>query len=242
VYQSNKCVVITGGSSGIGLDLARRFVERGANVLINGSDTEKLERARLSLNSDHVTAVAGDVADPNTAAKLSAEVKRRGARLDVLVNNAGIFAVKPFLETRIEELDRFLNVNLKGTYQVTQALLPYMIASQGGSIINIGTVLVGHAKTDVPVSAAMASKGGLHALTVSWAAEFAKHNVRVNTIAPGIIRTPLIGPSVDTMAAWHPLGRVGEVSDISDAALYLADAGFVTGNVLNVDGGYACAR
>jgi NAD(P)-dependent dehydrogenase (short-subunit alcohol dehydrogenase family) len=120
-------------------------------------------------------------------------------------------------------------------------VVPLMIEGGGGSIITIGTTLVQQAMTAVPVSAAMASKGGVHALTVSLAAELARHHIRVDTLAPGIIRTPLIDDA-DSMAAIHPLGRVGEVGDISDAALFLARAAFVTGTTLDVDGGYSHGR
>ena len=236
-------VVITGASSGIGLDLARRFLRAGSSILINGSNARKLEQAERSLEGGaKVFAVAGDVSRRETATQIADAARERWGGIDVLVNSAGIFAAKPFLETTPEELDRFLNVNLKGTFLVTQALVPLMMAAGGGAIINLGTVLVNQGKMDVPVSAVMASKGGVHALTVALAAELARHSIRVNTLAPGIIRTPLHGDAADTMANWHPLGRVGELRDTSDAALYLATADFVTGTVLNVDGGYSSGR
>jgi NAD(P)-dependent dehydrogenase (short-subunit alcohol dehydrogenase family) len=241
--SSNRRVVITGGSSGIGLDAARRFVRAGDRVLISGRNAAKLAEAANRLEGgERVLAVAGDTSLPETARQLAEAARQHWGGVDVLLNSAGVFEPKPFLETTLDELDRCIGINLKGTFMVTQALVPLMIAAGGGSIINVGSVLVNNARVDVPVSAAMASKGGLHALTVSWAAELARFSIRVNTLAPGIIRTPLIGDAADSMASWHPLGRIGEVTDTSDAVLYLAGAAFVSGTVLAVDGGYSSGR
>ncbi|MGK4009013.1 SDR family oxidoreductase [Sorangium sp. So ce1036] len=236
-------VVITGASSGIGLDLARRFLAEGSRLIVNGRDPEKLERARRSLEGGaRVVAVPGHVGDRATARAVAAAAQEHLGGVDVLINNAGIFGVKPFLESTEEDLERFFTTNLKGTFLMTQAVVPMMIEGGGGSILNVGTVLVQQAMTGMPASAAMASKGGVHALTVSLAAELARHNIRVNTLAPGIIRTPLIGEGADSMASIHPLRRIGEVRDTTDAALFLARAGFVTGTTLDVDGGYSHGR
>ena len=160
-----------------------------------------------------------------------------------MVNNAGTFEPKPFVDVTEAELDGYWNGNLRGTYLTTQAVVRQMKRQgDGGAIINIGTVLIDHAIGGFPASAPLVSKGGVHALTICLAAELAADQIRVNMVAPGVVRTPLQGAGVDAYGGLALLGRVGEVEEISEAVLYLAEATFVTGHILAVDGGFTTGR
>lgn len=242
--ENNHTVLITGASSGIGLDVARGFLDRGSNVVMNGRDGEKLARVARSLNrDDRIALVPGDIGDYQTGINMVDTATRQFGRVDVLVNNAGIFGLKPFLENTPEDVDRYIQTNLKGTYFVTQSVVRQMKEQGGGSIVNIGTVLIMHSMAGVPASAALITKGGVHALTTSLASELAGDNIRVNAVAPGIIRTPIFGDAdVDAFGGIALMNRVGEVEEITEAVIHLATAGFTTGTILPVDGGFVHGR
>jgi len=241
--MKNKTVIITGASTGIGKEIAKYFIAHKSNVVMNSSNEENLRKAYNELGSPSNTIyLAGDISKQETSKKLVALALKKFKSIDVLINNAGIFSPKPFLDVEEKDLDLYFNVNLKGTYFATQAVIPKMVEQQNGSIINIGTVLVDHAIDGFPATAPLTSKGAIHTLTRQLAAEFGKQNIKVNTIAPGIIRSPLqskIGiKDADSLAGLHLLNRIGETNEIAEAAYYLATSNFITGETINVAGGH----
>ena len=245
--MKKQTVIVTGASSGIGFGIAQYFLDRGDNVVINSQNAVKLQKAYEELGEgENLALVAGNVSDKNTGIRLVEKAIEKFGSVDVLVNNAGIFETKPFLEVDEAYLDRFLSINLKGTYFTTQAVIPQMLKQHNGVVINIGTPLVNHALGGQPTTAPLTSKGAIHALTVQLAAEFGKQNIRTNTVAPGVIRTPMHTKDgvdiADRSAAAHLLNRVGEVEDIAQMVYTVAKSNFINGATINVDGGMAAGH
>lgn len=245
--HQQQTVIVTGASTGLGKAIAHQFLEKGWQVVMNSVNPANLQATFEELGQPaNAVPVPGDVADPATGELLVRIAVEHFGGVQVLVNNAGIFKPQPFLEVTPADLDCFLDTNLKGTFFTSQAAVRQMLQHGGGNIINIGTVLVDHAIAGFPSTAPVSSKGGIHALTRQLAAEFGKQNIRVNTIAPGIIRSPLqakVGvENVDALAGLHLLDRIGEPSDIAGMAFYLATSNFVTGEILRVDGGHVAGH
>lgn len=241
--MKNRTVIITGASTGIGNAIAKYFVERKSNVVMNSSNSENLKKSYEELGSPtNAVYLAGDIANKETGQNLVQLALEKFNSVDVLINNAGVFSPKPFLEVQEEDLDFYWNINLKGTYFTSQAAIAEMLKQEQGSIINIGTVLVDHAIGGFPATAPITSKGAIHSLTRQLAAEFGKSNIKVNTIAPGIVRSPLQGKmgieDADGLAGLHLLNRIGEADEIAEAAYYLASSDFITGETINVAGGH----
>jgi NAD(P)-dependent dehydrogenase (short-subunit alcohol dehydrogenase family) len=226
-----KTAVVTGASQGIGAGLVRGFLDRGYRVVANSRSIQP------DASADVLT-VAGDITDPTVADRVIAEAVERFGRVDTLVNNAGIFIAKPFTDYTAADFTRMLEVNLAGFFHISQRAVRQMLSQGGGHIVNITTTLVGQPVKGVPSALASLTKGGLDAVTRSLAIEYADKDIRVNAVAPGVIKTPMHAPETYAfLAGLHPLGRMGEVQEIVDAVLFLESAAFVTGETLHVDGG-----
>jgi NAD(P)-dependent dehydrogenase (short-subunit alcohol dehydrogenase family) len=240
--QTNQTVIVTGAATGIGYAVAEEFLRRGARAVLNGRTKAKLEAAasRLGL-PDRVAIVPGDITQPGFAEEIVAASVNHFGKIDVLVNNAGIFYTKPFTEYTPEELDKFLGY-LRGTFVLTQAVVRQMrVQGGGGAIINVSTILAFNGVAALPSSAPIAAKGGITALTKNLSVELAADDIRINAVAPGVVPTPLYGElsneQLEALHSMQPLGRYGRPKDIADAVVYLAEAKWVTGVILPIDGG-----
>jgi NAD(P)-dependent dehydrogenase (short-subunit alcohol dehydrogenase family) len=226
-----KVVVVTGASRGIGAGLVQGFLRRGDCVVANSRTTEPGESLKL-------LTIAGDVADPETPRRIIDAAIAKFGRVDTLVNNAGVFLSKPFVEYSDEDFAEVVGVNLAGSFRLSQWAAAAMLRQGSGHIIYITTSLVEQPMRAVPSALAALTKGGLDAVTRSLAIEYADKGIRVNAVSPGIINTPMHSPAAhEFLAGLQPVGRMGTIEDIVEAAIYLDGASFVTGETLHVDGG-----
>jgi NAD(P)-dependent dehydrogenase (short-subunit alcohol dehydrogenase family) len=239
--QTRKTIVVTGASQGIGAGLVNSFLERGYSVVATSRRVS--ESAEINA-SDRLARVDGDIADPETAKAVVETALARFGSIDALVNNAGIFFTKPFVDYTIEDYRRLAATNLEGFLHLTQRVVRQMLAQKsGGSIVSITTSMVDHPIAGVNASVAMLTKGGMEAMSKSIAMEYAKEQIRANTVAPGIVDTPMNKDNPkDFLKALSPMHSVSSVQEIVDAVLFLTEAPRITGEVLHVDGGAHLGR
>jgi len=233
---ARKVVIITGASQGMGAALVEAYRARDYAVVATS-------RSIRPTNDDQILAVPGDITDRKTAERAISEGLARFGRVDTLINNAGVFVAKPFTQYTEADYAAVLGVNLMGFFHITQLAIAEMEKRRSGHVVQITTSLIEHANSNVPSVLASLTKGGLSAATKSLAIEYAKLGIRVNAVAPGIIKTPMHPVEIHAqLAKMHPLGRMGEISEIVDAILYLESAGFVTGETIHVDGGQSAGH
>jgi NAD(P)-dependent dehydrogenase (short-subunit alcohol dehydrogenase family) len=231
-----KVAIVTGASRGIGAGLVDGFRDAGYAVVGNSRSIGSVEAP------DYLT-VEGDIGAAETARTLVDRALDRFGRIDTLINNAGVFISKPFTDYTADDYAAISAVNLAGFFHITQAAIGQMVPQGGGHIVNITTSIVDRPSSKRPSALVALTKGGLAAVTRSLAIEYASRGIRVNAVAPGIIRTLVHDTaSYEGLAALHPLERLGEIEDIVDGVLYLERATFVTGEILHIDGGQAAGH
>lgn len=231
-----KVVIITGAERGIGAGLVTAF--RGSGYAVVGTSRS----IPASDESDFMT-VQGDITEAETAQLVIDRTLDRFGRIDSLINNAGVYIGRGFTDYTLDDYTTIVAVNLTGFFHITQRAVRQMVNQSSGHVVNISSSLVDQADSQRPAALTAMTKGGLAAVARSLAIEYASRGVRFNAVALGVIRTPMHDPaSYDGMAGLHPLGRVGEISDVVDGILYLERATFVTGEILHIDGGQAAGH
>ena len=234
--NERKVAIITGASQGIGAALVKAYRERNYRVVATS-------RSIKQGSDPDIVAVAGDIGDPATAERVVKEAVARFGRVDTLVNNAGIFISKPFTDYTIDDFRAKVWTNVAGFFHITQRAAAEMLKQGSGHIVNITTSLTDQAVAGVPAALANLTKGGINSATKALAIEYADKGIRVNAVSPGIIKTPMHPAEThEFLAALHPMKRIGDVRDIVEAVLYLESAGFVTGDILHVDGGQSAGH
>ena len=229
-------VIVTGASQGIGAAVVGAFLERGYNVV---ATSRSVSKAGAFKASPRLKLVDGDIAEPETAARVTRAAVETFGAINALVNNAGIFFLKPFTEYTQDDFKRLASTNLEGFLYMTQLSIRQMLAQKaGGSVVTITAALADNPIAGVGASVPMITKGGLNAVTLALAIEYAKQDIRVNAVAPGIVDTPLHKDAPrEFLKTLSPMGTISAAKDIASAVLFLTEAATVTGEVLHVDGG-----
>jgi len=234
--KDKKVAIITGASQGLGAAMVKAYRDRDYRVIATS-------RSITQGSDPDVVAIAGDIGTAATAEKVIQTALQRFGRVDTLVNNAGIFISKPFHEYSEEDFNAKVSTNLAGFFHITQRAVAEMVKAGHGHVVTITTSLTDNAISAVPTGLANLTKGGLNSATKALAIEYAKRGIRFNAVSPGIIKTPMHSPETyEFLGNLHPVGHMGETKDIVDGVLYLESAGFVTGEILHVDGGQSAGH
>jgi NAD(P)-dependent dehydrogenase (short-subunit alcohol dehydrogenase family) len=230
-----KTAIVTGSSQGIGAALVTAFLDRHYNVVAN---SRHITKANPFPASPALALVDGDIGDPKTATNIADTALSRFGRIDVLLNNAGIYISKPFPDYTTEDFNALISTTVAGFLYISQLSVKQMLKQKSGSILNISTSMVDQPMAGAPAAVQVMAKSSLHAVTRALAIEYAKDGIRVNTLALGVIKTPMHKPETyEALKGLNPFGRIGEIQEVVDAALFLIDATFTTGEILHVDGG-----
>lgn len=234
--DTSKTVIVTGGSQGIGASIVMAFLGRGYNVVATSRNVTKSKDLR---SSSTLALVGGDIGDPTTAEDVAETAISMFGSIDALVNNAGVFLMKPFTDYTNADVKRLVSTNFDGFIHMTQAAVKQMLAqNSGGSIVSVTASLADNPIAGVDASIPMMIKGGIDTITRSLAIEYAKDRIRVNAVAPGVVDTPLhrYNPT-DFLKTLSPMRSISDAREIADAVVYLTEAPHITGEVLHVDGG-----
>ncbi|HEY4783898.1 MAG TPA: SDR family oxidoreductase [Chthoniobacterales bacterium] len=232
--------IVTGASSGIGLGIVQALLDRGYRVV--GTSRTITKSKELKSSADLVL-VDGDVSKKETAIKVADAAAKHFGRIDLLVNNVGVFIPKAFTDYSEDDYNLVMNTNVASFFYMTQQVVPQMKKQNSGHVVNISAVLADQPSGSVPALLAVLSKSPMPAVSKALALEYAANNIRFNTVSPGNINTPMhANDNHEALAKFHPLARMGEISDIVDAVLFLQNATFVTGENIRVDGGVHAGR
>jgi NAD(P)-dependent dehydrogenase (short-subunit alcohol dehydrogenase family) len=238
--KEHQTAIVTGASSGIGLGLSQALLERGYGVVGTSRTISKSKELKASAD---LVLIDGDISKKETAVKVAQAAIDHFGRIDLLVNNAGIFIPKAFTDYTEDDYNLVMNANVASFFYMTQQVIPQMKKQGSGHVVNISAVLADQPSGSAPALLAVLSKSTMPAVSKALALEYAGSGIRVNTVSPGIVNTPMHAiEDHEALRKFHPIARMGEISDIVEAVLYLQSATFVTGENLRVDGGVHAGR